>query len=80
MTREDVLAVVVKHLANAVDGLDTASIDPTRSLKEYGAKYTKALRPMAEKVVVDGNLVTGQNPMSATGVAEKVVKLLRKRG
>lgn len=37
MTREDVLAVVVKHLANAVDGLDTASIDPTRSLKEYGA-------------------------------------------
>lgn len=50
------------------------------ALKEYGAKYTKALRPMAEKVVVDGNLVTGQNPMSATGVAEKVVKLLRKRG
>ncbi len=37
MTREDVLAVVVKHLANAVDGLDTASVDPTRSLKEYGA-------------------------------------------
>lgn len=37
MTREDVLAVVVKHLANAVDGLDTASIDPTRSLKQYGA-------------------------------------------
>ena len=37
MTREDVLAVVVKHLANAVDGLDTASIDPARSLKEYGA-------------------------------------------
>ena len=37
MTREDVLAVVVKHLANAVDGLDTAAIDSQRSLKEYGA-------------------------------------------
>ena len=37
MTREDVLAVVVKHLANAVDGLDPATVDPTRSLKEYGA-------------------------------------------
>lgn len=37
MTREAVLAVVVKHLANAVDGLDTTAIDPMRSLKEYGA-------------------------------------------
>ncbi|WP_203566491.1 type 1 glutamine amidotransferase domain-containing protein [Aestuariimicrobium ganziense] len=45
-------------------------------LKAQGAKYTKALRPMAEKVVRDGNLVTGQNPMSAKGVAEEVVKLL----
>ncbi|GAA1392680.1 type 1 glutamine amidotransferase domain-containing protein [Luteococcus peritonei] len=48
-------------------------------LKERGAKYTKALRPMAEKVVVDGKLVTGQNPMSATGVGEAVVKLLKKK-
>lgn len=47
-------------------------------LKERGAKYSKALRPMAEKVVVDGSLVTGQNPMSATGVGEAVVKLLKK--
>jgi acyl carrier protein len=37
MTREDVLAVVTKHLANAVDGLDPATIDTTRSMKEYGA-------------------------------------------
>ncbi len=37
MTREDVLAVVVKHLSNAVDGIDAAAIDPQRSLKEYGA-------------------------------------------
>lgn len=48
-------------------------------LKARGAKYTKALRPMAEKVVTDGNLVTGQNPMSATGVAKAVVALLAKR-
>ena len=37
MTREHVLAVVVKHLANAVDGIDAATVDPSRSLKEYGA-------------------------------------------
>lgn len=48
------------------------------ALEERGAKYSKALRPMAEKVVVDGNLVTGQNPMSAKAVGEAVVKLLRK--
>ena len=48
-------------------------------MKERGAKYSKALRPMAEKVVGDGKLVTGQNPMSATGVGEAVVKLLKKK-
>lgn len=47
-------------------------------LKKQGASYTKALRPMAEKVVVDGRLVTGQNPTSAGAVGEAVVKLLKK--
>jgi acyl carrier protein len=37
MTREDVQAVIAKHLANAVDGLDAASIDPSKSMKDYGA-------------------------------------------
>ena len=37
MTREDVLAVVARHLANAVDGLDPSTIDGSRSMKDYGA-------------------------------------------
>ena len=37
MTREEVLAVVAKHLASSVDGLDPATIDPQRSMKDYGA-------------------------------------------
>lgn len=37
MTREAILAVVTKHLANAVDGIDAATIDPSRSMKDYGA-------------------------------------------
>lgn len=37
MTREEVLAVVAKHLAASVDGLDPATIDPMRSMKDYGA-------------------------------------------
>ena len=31
---------------------------------------------MTKHVVVDGNLVTGQNPTSATGVGEAVLELL----
>ena len=49
-----------------------------KRLKGEGASYTKALRPLASKVVVDGRLVTGQNPSSAHAVAEEVVALLRK--
>jgi acyl carrier protein len=37
MTKDEVLAVVARHLANAVDGLDAAVIDPQRSMKDYGA-------------------------------------------
>ena len=37
MTREHVQAVVAKHLANAVDGLDPATIDPNQSMIDYGA-------------------------------------------
>jgi len=37
MTREEVLAVVARHLAQSVDGLDPATIDPQRSMKDYGA-------------------------------------------
>jgi acyl carrier protein len=37
MTREEVLNVVAKHLASSVDGLDPKTIDPQRSMKDYGA-------------------------------------------
>ncbi len=43
--------------------------------KKLGARYESA--PLwQEKVVVDGRLVTGQNPASAAGVGEEVAKLL----
>jgi putative intracellular protease/amidase len=45
-------------------------------LEERGAKHLPA--PDFEKqVVASGNLVTGQNPASAAGVAEKMVELLK---
>lgn len=44
--------------------------------KDRGAHYRKALLPFVSYVVVDGNLVTGQNPGSARATAEKVASLL----
>jgi acyl carrier protein len=37
MTREQILSVIVKHLANAVDDVDPKNIDPSKSMKDFGA-------------------------------------------
>ncbi|MDN5570207.1 MAG: type 1 glutamine amidotransferase domain-containing protein [Propionibacteriaceae bacterium] len=50
-----------------------------KQLKAEAGRYVKARLPMAKKVVVDGNLITGQNPTSATGVGEAMVKALKRR-
>ncbi|KEA51433.1 dihydroxyacetone kinase [Mangrovibacter sp. MFB070] len=41
------------------------------ALKEHGAQHEKA-GDWQSQVVVDGNLITGQNPQSATGVGEAI--------
>lgn len=46
-------------------------------LKEVGAKFTKASELWGEKVVVDGNLITGQNPASAKAVGAAIVKAVK---
>lgn len=46
------------------------------AMKKAGAGFVKADEPWGEKVVVDGNLITGQNPASAKGVGEAIAKLL----
>lgn len=43
-------------------------------LKDRGADYRKAIIPMTSKVVVDRNLVTGQNPFSSKKMAKVVMK------
>lgn len=45
------------------------------ALKAKGARFESAL-PFAPKVVVDGRLVTGQNPYSAKATARETLKLL----
>lgn len=45
-------------------------------LQKRGAKYGKAWMAFSSHVVEDGLLITGQNPASAAGVGEAVVKTL----
>lgn len=46
-------------------------------LQTNGAKFVKADEPWGAKTVVDGNLITGQNPASAKGVGEAIAKALK---
>jgi putative intracellular protease/amidase len=49
-------------------------------LKKRGGKYDKAWFAFKSHVVEDGMLITGQNPASAAGVGEAVVKKLKAGG
>lgn len=49
-----------------------------QEMKKRGALYEKALLPFVSKVVVDGRLVTGQNPTSAKATARQVAVMLQK--
>lgn len=46
-------------------------------LQKRGAKYGKAWMAFSSHVVEDGLLITGQNPASAAGVGQAVVKKLK---
>jgi len=37
ISREAVLAIVKKHMSLIIDGLDTETIDPTKSVVDFGA-------------------------------------------
>ncbi|TDZ65280.1 Glyoxalase 3 [Colletotrichum trifolii] len=45
-------------------------------IKEVGGSYSTADAPWGEKVVVDGYVITGQNPASAKGVGLAIAKAL----
>jgi putative intracellular protease/amidase len=64
--REEILAGVAKDMPyNAED-----------EMKRRGAKYEKAFLPFVPNAVIDGRLVTGQNPASAKVTAKLVADLL----
>lgn len=63
---EEVLAGVAKEMPYNAEA----------EMKRRGAVYKKAFLPFVSHAVVDGRLVTGQNPFSAKATAEKVATLL----
>ena len=63
---EEILAGVARHVPYNVEA----------EMKRRGALYEKAFWPFMPKAVVDGRLVSGQNPLSAKATARQVVALL----
>lgn len=63
---EEVLAGVAKKVPYNAE----------EAMKQQGARYTKGILPFVRNIVVDGRLVTGQNPASAKQTAKQVVALL----
>ncbi|KAJ8593303.1 class I glutamine amidotransferase-like protein [Rhizopogon salebrosus TDB-379] len=47
-------------------------------IKSLGGKYEKAPEPWEPKVIVAGNLITGQNPASAHPIGEAILQALQK--
>lgn len=56
---------------------DAVPFNLEEEMEKRGAKFEKALLPFGSHVVEDGLLITGQNPKSARGVAEAVVKRIQ---
>ena len=67
--REEILTGVAKLVPYDVEAL----------MIERGALYSKAFLPFVSNVVVDGRLVTGQNPGSAKATAKAVYKRLNEQ-
>ncbi|THV03679.1 ThiJ/PfpI [Dendrothele bispora CBS 962.96] len=60
-----------------VNGTELIPFLPEDKIKAIGI-YEKAPEPWGSHVVVDGNLITGQNPASAAAVGKAILEALRK--
>lgn len=66
---------VAEDMFKFTDEMDFSLEDRLKEVS--GGKYVKATEdPLAEKVVVDGKIITGQNPASSYGVANAILKAL----
>jgi len=59
---------------------DAVPFNLEEELERRGARYSRSKLPFMSHVVEDGSLITGQNPRSAKGVGEAVVRRLASDG
>lgn len=64
------------HEEEKVGKAEAVPFNLEEDMTAQGAKYSKAFFAQGKHVVVDDTLVTGQNPASARGVGDEMVKLL----
>jgi putative intracellular protease/amidase len=57
---------------------DEVPFNLEEAIKERGANLKKALIPMTSNTVIDGNLITGQNPFSSKETAKVLIEELSK--
>jgi putative intracellular protease/amidase len=50
---------------------------PQTALQQAGGAYSSNQAPFTPHMVIDRELITGQNPASATGVAQEILKRLQ---
>jgi len=72
LVKDKKVAAFTDDEERAVDRLHKIPFTNEQKFMEIGAVYTKR-SPWSPHVVVDGRLITGQNPASATGVATAVL-------
>ncbi|KIJ56855.1 hypothetical protein M422DRAFT_40431 [Sphaerobolus stellatus SS14] len=59
-----------------LDGVELIPFLLEDRIKELGGQFEVAEKPFGPKVVVDGNLITGQNPASAGPIGDAILKSL----
>ncbi|KAH9482970.1 Glyoxalase 3 [Psilocybe cubensis] len=59
-----------------IDGTGDVPFSLEDKLTELAKSYVKADKPFGEKVVVDGQLITGQNPASSVSIGKALLKAL----
>ncbi|WP_153796585.1 type 1 glutamine amidotransferase domain-containing protein [Foetidibacter luteolus] len=49
------------------------------TLRKYGANYTCGAKNWGDYIMVDGNLITGQNPASSISMAKAIIETLQQK-
>lgn len=75
--RMTVISTAEEEKAKVLLGGGTMKFYPQTALEQAGGKFSSNIEPFSPYVVTDRELITGQNPASAMGVADELLKHLK---